>query len=230
MTTTGTYAQNPSAAHITLNAYGMINIRRTELTTQHLSDAALALNLLMVDMSNRVPMQWTLETQQVPLVAGTPSYTLTNRTIAISVAYISTLSGSVTTDRVIGAISASEYGAIPNKSQQAPPTSYWLSLQTTPTITLWPVPDSTSSYTLNLQTFRQLQDADLTQGYTLDSPYRFLDAISTGLAARLADLYRPEKAAELDIKFERRFALAASRDQESVSLYITPGLSGYFAR
>ena len=42
MTSTGTYAFAPSAADLVLSAYGMIQIRRTELTSHHLQDAAMA--------------------------------------------------------------------------------------------------------------------------------------------------------------------------------------------
>jgi hypothetical protein len=231
MTSTGTYAFNPSAGDIVLNAYSMIQIRRTEMTTQHLQDAYMASNLLMVDITNRNPLRWGLETQTVPLVLNTQTYTLSNRTIAIPVAYITTTVGSQTIDRVIGPISASEYAAVPNKAQSAPPTSFFFSLLTTPTITLWPVPDASTislGGTLNLQTLRQVQDVDLTAGTTLDSPYRFLDAITTGLAARLADMYRPERAQWLQGRFEQKMTLALGRDQEQAPLFITPGLGNYF--
>jgi hypothetical protein len=230
MTSTGLYAFEPSAADITLNAYGMIQIRRTEMTTHHLQDATMAFNLLMIDLTNRNPLRWGLETQTQALSA-TSTYTLTNRTIAIPMAYIKTTNGSSTVDRVIGPISASEYAAIPNKDKEAPPTSFFLSLLTTPTITIWPVPDPATlaaGGVLYMQTLRQLQDVDLTQGQTLDSPYRFLDAISTGLASKLAELYRPERADTLNAKYEQKLRLALGRDQEQAPLFITPGLQNYF--
>jgi hypothetical protein len=228
LTTTGTYVFAPSAADLVLSAYGMIQIRRTELSTQHLQDAAMAMSLLMVDISNRAPNRWTLETQTQLLTAGVPTYTLSNRTLAIALASISTTSGGVTTDRVIGPLSATEYASIPVKSQQARPTSYMFSLLSTPTISLWPTPDNADTYTLTLTTFRQLQDADLTSGQTLDAPYRFLDAIATGLAARLASSYRPEREAVLDTKYEQKFNLAAMTDQEDVPLYVSPMMGVYF--
>lgn len=230
MTSTGTYAFSPSAADIVLNAYSQIQIRRTELTTQHFQDASMALNLLMVDLTNRNPLRWGLETQS-QVLSATSTYTLTNRTVAIAVAYITKTIGGVNVDRVLGPISASEYAAIPQKAQVAPPTSYWFSLLTTPTITLWPVPDAATiaaGGTLNMQTLRQVQDADLTQGATLDSPYRFLDVITTGLASRLAEMYRPERAQLLEGSFERKMVRALGRDQEQAPLFITPGLAGYF--
>jgi hypothetical protein len=66
------------------------------------------------------------------------------------------------------------------------------------------------------------------QGATLDAPYRFLDVVTTGVAARLAEMYRPERADSLDAKYEKRLTLAQGRDQESVPFFLTPALAGYF--
>lgn len=234
MATSGTYAFNPSAGDIVLNAFGMIQIRRWELTTQHLVDANFQANLLMVDISNRNPNRWVMETQEIALSSGSPTYNLANRTVAVSIVSIRKTVNSVSTDRVIGPISATDYESLPNKAQLAPPTSYFFSLLTpTPTITLWPVPNADSTYTARVQTFRQLQDVNLAGGTTVDSPYRFLDAIATGMAARLAVVYPeklpyPEKAAQLDAAYQSRFLLAAAQDQESTPMYVRPETSGYY--
>jgi hypothetical protein len=231
MTSSNTYAFNPSAADIVLSAYSKIQIRRTEMTTQHLQDAYMDFNLLLVDLSNRNPLRWVMENTSITLTTGNATYTLPNRVLAIPVARVTTTSGGQTIDRVIGSISASEYAAIPNKAQSAPPTSFFFSLLTIPTVTLWPTPDAATiaaSGVLNLQTFRQLQDVDLTNGATVDAPYRFLDAITTGLAASLAENYRPERAQSLAAAYERKLIRAMGRDQEQAPLFITPGIGGYF--
>ena len=226
--TTGTYTFAAGAGDLVLLAFSRIGLRRSDLSTQHLVDAGMEANLLMVDVTNRSPNRWTLETQSQALTSPTAVYTLSNRTIGIGLAYISTTSGGVTTDRVLGPISATEYASIPNKGTLAPPTSYFFSLLTTPTITLWPAPDTGGPYTLNMLTFRQNQDVDLTNGQSVDCPYRFLDAFATGLAARLAEIYAPAKADRLYAQYEQRFTLAASLDAESTPIFITPGLAGYF--
>lgn len=235
MTTTGTYVYNPSAANIVTAAFGMIQIRRPELTTAHLLDAAEACNLLMVDFSNRNPHRWAMETQTQTLSIGAPTYTLTGRTLAVALATV-TQSGI---DRVLGPISATDYAALPNKTQGGPPTSYFFNLQVVPTVTLWPIPDATylaTSATLTLTTFRQMQDVDLTGGQTLDSPYRFLDALTTGLAFRLGHIYPDAiiKAkgqgalADLEQLYEKRMLIACARDRQRTPLFLTPGLGGYF--
>ena len=228
MTSTGLYTFNPSAADIVLQAFGQIQIRRHELTTSHLEDASFQSNALMIDISNRNPNRWLIETQVVPLTTAA-TYTLASRTICVTAA---TISQTGAYDRAIGPMSAADYAVIPNKAQTAPPTAFWFSLAVPPTITVWPVPDAATvaaGATLNLMTFRQVQDVVLTNGQSLDCPYRYLDAFSTGLAARLAEFYRPEKEDKLNARFEQRFARAQKRDMESVNMSITPNFSGYYS-
>ncbi len=216
MTTTGTYVYNPSAANIVTAAFGMIQIRRPELTTAHLLDAAEACNLLMVDFSNRNPHRWAMETQTQVLSIGAPTYTLTGRTLAIAAATI-TQNGI---DRVIGPISATDYASLPNKTQSGPPTSYFFNLQVIPTVKVWPIPDATY----------------LATSATVDSPYRFLDAVTTGLAFRLGHIYPDAliKAkgagalADLEMLYEKRLLIACARDRQRTPLFLTPGLGGYF--
>lgn len=234
MTTTGTYDFNPSAGDIVLGAFGMIQLRRYELTTEHLVNAAFHSNLLMVDFSNRNPNRWAMETQEVALSQNTPTYNLANRTIGVALATIRTTVNNVSTDRVIGPLSATDYEALPTKLQEGAPTSFFFSLLTpTPTISVWPTPDGNTSYTLRVQTFRQMQDVSLPSGVTLDAPYRFLDAFTTGLAARLAVVYpeklpSPNRVVELETAYKDRFQLAAAQDQESTPMYVQPVLGGYY--
>lgn len=234
MASSGTYNFAPSAGDLILNAFGMIQLRRWELTIQHLEDAYMQANLLMVDFSNRNPNRWAIETQEISLSQGTPTYNLAARTVGVAIAYIDTTSGSTTTSRVIGPFSAVDYAAVPIKLQQAPPTAYFFSLLTPiPTVSLWPTPDDGGPYTLKLQTFRQMQDVVIAGGVGVDTPYRFLDAFTTGLAARLAVIYPekltdPQKPEKLQAAYEARFNLAASQDQERTPMYVQPDFHGYY--
>ena len=224
----GTYVFAPAAADLVLYAFSLCNIRSTELTTQHYADAGMAANLAMVNLANHLPMRFALETQPVALTQGNPTYTLASRTIAVPIVTIATTSGGTTTERTIGPVSASEYAAIPTKAQQGPPTSYFFSLLTVPTITFWPAPDANGPYTANVQVFRQLKDVDLTNAQGVDSPYRFLDALATDMAARLAESYQPAKADKLYVLAEKRLNLALGRDQETVNMSIAPSFGSYY--
>lgn len=230
MTTSGTYAFSPSVGETILAAFSMCGIRRVDITTEHLIDATFQANLLMAEFTNKNPNQWAYEVQSQVLVAGTSQYSLATRTVAIAVAYIETGSGVTTTSRVLAPLSIQEYASIPNKLTQGFPNSYVFNLYTpTPTITLYLVPDSTYTYTLKVCSFRSMQDISQTSGETIDVPYRFLDAFTAGLAARLAVNFATDRVPGLQQLAENRFVLAAAQDQERVNIYLQPALNGYFS-
>ena len=229
MTASGTYTFDPGVGEIFLAALSMCGIRRTDITAEHLVDASFQANLLMGEFSNLNPNQWFYETQSVAITASTAAYSLATRTVAICCAYMETTSGTTTTGRVLSPLSTQEYASIPNKAVEGFPNSYWLNLAvSTPQITLYPVPDDTYTYTLKVASFRRGQDIEAPSGETLDVPYRFLDAFTTGLASRLAVNFAPERASNLKALYDQRFILAAAQDQERVNIYIAPGLDGYF--
>ena len=228
MATSGTYTFNPSVGDLVLDAFARIQIRRTEITQQHLIDAAMQANFVQVEMSNLLPNLWLSETYTTALTQGTASYTLPARLIAPMAVYLTTTYGGNSTDRILSPISTFEYAALPTKTTQGPPTSFWFDRQEEPVVHLWPVPDGNATYTLNMRMVSQPQDALLANGQTAEFPYRFLDAFAAGLAARLAVIYRPELEDKRKADAERAWSIAATQDQEDVPMYISPMLGNYY--
>lgn len=229
MAASGTYAFAPSVGDLTLNAFGRIQIRRSELTQQHLADAATESNLLQVEFANRQPNLWTSELYEQVLTAGTATYTLPARMISPMAVYMNVDQGNgASFDRILGPISTFEYAALPDKTQQAQPTTFWYDRQIAPQVTLWPVPDDTATYTLKLRILSQIQDASTPSGVTPEVPYRWLDAWVSALAARLAAIYRPEIEAKRQADAERAWGIAAREDIEYVPMFISPGTGGYW--
>jgi len=225
----GTFAFGPAASNLTLTAFGRIGIRRTELTAQHMDDAATEANLVQVKLANLQPNLWTDVLYPVNLVQGTATYTLDPSLIAIQAAYLTTTIGGVSTDRIMWPYSTFEYSAIPNKTQQAPPTSYWYNRQITPQISLWPVPDGNAAYVLNLRICKQIQDVSMASGTTLNLPYRWFDVYVADLAHRLSRIYAPDKEAMRKQDAADAWANAATEDQERTPIYFVPtGAMGYF--
>ena len=228
MTTSGTYSFNPSLGEVVLNAFARCGIRRTSLAQEHMSDARFEANLMFSDWSNKGVNLWEVDRVSVPLVQGTTTYNVDAKTVMILDAVITTGSGASQFDRVIMPISRTEYSQTPNKNLQAPPTVFWFDRLINPTVTLWPVPDQSSYYTLNYYRVTQIQDAELADGQTLDIPYRWMDAMCSGLAARMAAIYAPDRLAILEAKAAQAYTVASTQDTENVPLYIMPGLSGYY--
>lgn len=228
MTSSSTYSFNPAVSDLVLNAFARIGIRSPEITAQHLSDAAMEVNLLSVQFSNRNPHQFALETPTITLIPGQATYSLPNRTLAIGIVYVTQNFGTGSAfDRPLNPISASDYGAIPNKTIQAAPTIFNFQLFPVPEIKFWPVPDSNGTYVASIQSFRQQQDVSIVGGQTLDTPYRALDAFTAGLAARLARIYAPALYPTRKQDWEEAFQEFSQLDQADDTWYIVPGLDSY---
>lgn len=231
MSTTSLYSFNPAASNLTLAAFSRIGIRRTEITAQHMADAEQESNLVQVEMGNRLPNLFSKETYSQVLTEGTATYTLPSRLLAFQVAWISTSydGGTTSTDRTILPYSGYDYGALPNKTQQGPPTAYYLNTIVPPEITFWPVPDGNALYTFQCYMFRQFQDASLKSGYTIDVAYRALDAWVAKLAHRLARIYARDLEMIRKQDAEEAWAVFATTDQEQVPLYLNQtGMANYF--
>jgi hypothetical protein len=212
-----------------LSAFARIGIRRTEITAQHMADAEQESNLVQVKLSNKQPNLWTDELYEQVLTAGDGDYDLNARLIAIQAAYITTTVSGVSQDRIIWPLSTFEYAALPDKTQEGPPTSYWYDRKITPTIKLWPVPDDNATYTLKLRVCRQIQDVSIPNGTTLDLPYRWLDVFVADLSYRLARIYAPDKEMARKADSAEAWDNAATEDQERVPMYVNAtGMDGYW--
>jgi hypothetical protein len=240
MTTSGTTAFALSGADLVLEAFDRLQIRPSEITADHMVSARRSMNLVQVRWANRGTNLWKVDPagtpQSIPLVQGTATYNLPSATIMVLDVYRRfTQAGQDPIDTIMTPISRSDYAALPDKVVQAPPTIYYFDRQeTTPTITFWQVPDSAaSSYTLNLYTVQQIEDAAALASQTPDVPYRFLEALCADLALHLAKKYPPKPDSGITIADLRADAAdawheAASEDRERVPMYLVPDLSGYF--
>lgn len=225
MTSTGTFAYNPAAYDLMLQAFARCGIRPAGLTSEHLATAATACNLLQVEWSNRQVNLWTVDLQSIPLIQGTATYNVSAATVMILAAYIETQSGTdPAIDRIITSINAEDYAAYPDKTTQGQPTVYWFNTQISPVITMWQTPDDGGPYTLKFYRARQLQDASFVNATTPEIPYRFLEAYTAGLAVRLAEMWAPERVEMLTARSIAAWREASARDVANVPLRIVPGL------
>jgi len=190
----------------------------------------MELNLLLARMSNLQPNLWTVNLQSLPLTDGEATYSLPAETVMITNAYVSTGSGTSRVDRLIWPLSQTEYAAIANKEAEGTPTTFWFNRGISPTITFYLTPDGNGPYTVYYYCVRQIQDATLPSGLNVEVPYLWLDALTAGLAHRLARIYQPQLEQVRKMDANEAWTIAATQNVENVSLNITPGLGGYFVR
>ena len=225
MTTSGTYAFNPGLGEIVLYAYMNLGIRPTSLLQEHMDSARMATNMMLSRWSNQGVNLWAVDLITTPLVEGQTTYAVEPNTVMILDAYTTTDQGI---DRVIMPISRTEYASYPNKEQQGFVTSFWYDRLISPTITLWPVPDGTSSTILKYYRVRQIQDSNLQNNENVEIPYLWLEAFSDGLAYRLARIWNPQMAVALKAQADESYSIASNQNVENVGTYISPMIGGYF--
>lgn len=123
-------------------------------------------------------------------------------------------------DLLISRLSRSEYMALYNKGTIGRPLSYYVDRQISPTVTFWNVPNST--YNLVFYTrIRQMQDVTAAN-QTVDVPYRFIEAVTSDLAYRLATKFAPDRKADLGGDAEKAFEDAIREDRERVTFRFSP--------
>ena len=229
MATSGTAVYDPPIGEIIEEAYERAGI---EIRTGYeLVTARRSLNFLAAEWANRGINMWTLEPGTVNLVAGTETYTLPADTVDLVDAAIRTNAGNATTqnDLTITRMSFDTYQALPNKLSQGRPVQYLVRrLAAGPTVTLWLVPDGSQSYQLYYWRMRRIQDAGNNSALTYDIPFRFLPALTSGLAYHLASKRREsmDLVPMLKKRYDEDWLLASQEDRERATLRIVPRRSG----
>jgi hypothetical protein len=202
-----------------------------ELRTGYdLKSAQRSLNLLLAEWANRGLNQWTIREKTIAMVKDSASYTIdsTNPTATIDVLDVfirETLQGT-TTDVPLSRMSRAEYSHVATKSTTGKPNQYFIDKQLSPTITVWPVPDKNSTYTVYLNVLSRMDDADVGAN-TLDVPFRFYPCLAAGLAYYIALKRAPEKVPLLKQLYEEEFLRALSQDEPRSSFRIAPDIRNY---
>ena len=164
------------------------------------------------------------------MVKDSASYTIdsVNPTATIDVLDVfirETLQGT-TTDVPLSRMSRAEYSHVATKSTTGKPNQYFIDKQLSPTITVWPVPDKNSTYTVYLNVLSRMDDADVGAN-TLDVPFRFYPCLAAGLAYYIALKRAPEKVPLLKQLYEEEFLRALSQDEPRSSFRIAPDIRNY---
>jgi hypothetical protein len=228
MSTSGTYAFNPSLGELVIYAYNIVGIRGTSLVQEHMTAARMASNMLLARWANQGVNLWAVDLITVPLIEGQATYNVDANTVVMLDTYIQSNQTGQNIDRIILPVSRTEYASYPNKEMQGFPTVYWQDRLINGTVTLWPVPDGQSAQYLKYYRVRQIQDANFTSGQTLEIPYLWLEAFADGLAFRLAKIWAPQIAPGLKAIADESYEIAALQNVETSDFYISPMIGGYF--
>lgn len=195
-----------------------------------LRSARRSLNFLLLEWQNRGFNLFTVQEGTQALTAGTATYSMPVDTLDLVEHQIRTGTGTSQTDTHVERISVSTYAKQSNKNITGKPSQIYVDRQATGvTVTLWPVPDSSASYTL---LYYRLAGIDgLSSGIctTAAVPPNFIPALLHGLAYHVAkkNPLASAKSLELREEYEAQFELAASEDESRASWYLRPDVGGY---
>ena len=191
-----------------------------------LKTARRSMNLLTIEWAYRGFNMWTIDPGSIDLIKGTATYDLPAATIDLIDQVIRTNAGSATlqSDLNLSRISVSTYSSVPNKLTQGRPIQVWVDrLRDNPTVTVWPVPDQSSTYVLRYWRLRRIEDAG-SGVQTPDMNFRFFPALVSGLAyyiaTKIPDLM--PRVEMLKAQYEEQYALAAAEDREKASINLVP--------
>ena len=226
MATSGTATFNPEIVEIVEDAYERCGL---ELRSGYdLKTARRSLDIMAAEWSNKGINLWTVEAGTLSLTTGTATYTLPADTIDLLETVIRTGSGSDQQDLSINRISVSTYATIPNKNNQGRPIQIYVDRQATPKVSVWPTPDSSTTYTLAYWRLRRIEDAGRAGSNTYDVPSRFIPCLVAGLAYHIATK-RPEVGLDrvtfLKAAYDEQFTLAADEDRDKSSINFAPNIT-----
>jgi hypothetical protein len=195
--------------------------------------ARRSLNLMFADWANRGINLWTVEQGIQNLTAGVATYDLPVDTVDLIEHVIRTNPGTPTqADIAISRISVSTYASLPNKSVQGRPIQIYINRQSGatepsgvqyPQFTLWPIPNTSSTYQLVYWRLRRMLDAGNGVN-TQDIPFRFLPCMVAGLAYYIA-MKIPDATERLPMlkqMYDEAWQLAADEDREKANLRLVP--------
>ena len=202
-----------------------------ELRTGYdLKSARRSLNLMLAEWANRGLNQWTITEKTVAMVKDTKTYNIdsTNSTAPIDVldVFVRETLGTETTDIPMTRLSRSEYSNISTKSSTGKPNQFFINKQITPTISVWPTPDKSSTYTVHMNVLTRMDDVDAGTD-TLQLPFRFYPCLAAGLAYYISIKRAPERTNMLKAMYEDEFQRALSQDEDRASFRIQPDLRNY---
>lgn len=202
-----------------------------ELRTGYdLQTARRSLNLMLAEWANRGLNQWTVTQKTVAMVKDDGTYNVdsTDATAPIDVldAFIRETIGGESNDLPLSRLSRAEFSNISTKGSTGKPNQFLIDKQSTPTITVWPIPDKSDTYTIYMNVLTRMDDVDAATN-TVDMPFRFYPCLAAGLAFYISLKKAPEKSMLLKQLYEEEFARALSQDEERASFHVAPNLRGY---
>lgn len=238
MTVSGTTTFDLDIHEIIEEAYERCGIE--DRSGYDLRTARRSLNILLLEWANRGINMWTIEERELVLTQGVDTYTLGTDIVDLIEQMIQIPNTSQETRYNLTRVSVSTQATRTNPTITGRPTEIYIDRQrVAPIVHIWPIPQI-GGYTLVYWILRRMDD---TGAYTntADVPFRFLPALTAGLAYHLARkvltsdnaanrwqiMFTEQRIIRLQADYEASFLEASQEDRERATLSIVPRGSAY---
>lgn len=185
--------------------------------------ARRSLNLLFLEWQNKGLNLWTIKQDDIPCEAGISAYDLSAERVDVIEASIRTNSGETSQfDQTMKQQSISNFAQQSNKLTPGKPVQFWIEKKVNNiTLNVWPVPNS-SAYSIHYFYMERIEDTGVSGDYDLSVPARFIPAMVTGLACKIALKKAPDKLPTLELLYDRAWNDAADADRNKASFFVKP--------
>lgn len=227
MGTSGSTLFNLNVLEIAEEAWERASGGATELRSGYdLRTVRRSLNLLLLEWANQGLNLWTLEEGSLALEEGQEHYLLPEDTVDIMEQRIEYGPPDNRMSLSIPRTSISNYSTRQNLRIKGRPNLVTVDRQAkAPIARVWPIPDS-DEYSLLYWRIRRIQDAG-TGVEVQDVPFRFLPALVSGLAYKLATKI-PEGASRISLlkmQYDEAWTLASDEDRDKSPVRLVPRIS-----
>ena len=214
--TPGSYSFVPAFDDLLTEAWERCGLSPSIMNGDTLRSARRSFQLMFIDWTNRGANLWQIPQVTVATTPGQPTIALTPEIVDVLQATVS-VNGQ---DLTMTPLGRDEYMSIPVKTTTTRPTQYWVArVLPAPLVYLYPTPDQ--AYTITASCLRQPQDV-LSLSSGPDAPVLWAEAITAGLAARLAVKFAPERLQLLKADAGDAYRMAAGENRERAPLRIAP--------
>jgi hypothetical protein len=214
--TSGTYTFNPKVREVVDEAFERCGIDPAALVARHITSARRSFNFMFSAWANE-DMTFKGDTGQHTVTAGENSFTLDAQATDVGAVTLKRSGAETPMER----ISQADYRYIYDKTIRGRPSVFYLDRLVTPVMRYWQAAENSTDIIVYEQMYR-IEDI-LTLAETIDVPHRWLEAVTAGLAVRLAVKHAPDRYELLKIEAEQAFSVASSGDDENVDLHILVG-------
>lgn len=221
MTTSGSTGFDLDIIDIIDEAYAMIG--KEARSGYDMRGARRSLDILMREWDNRGINFWTIKESVAAVSAMDTSVTLDSDTIDVIEAVWRTGTGTGQNDRQMTRIGVTDWATTSSKNTTASkPSQFYINRVSPPVMHIWPIPSDPG--TLVYWKIRRIEDTG-DYGNNMDIPSRFIPAMVSGLAYKLAmkDPNAMDRIPVLKLDYNEQFEMAANEDRERASLRLVPG-------